>query len=470
MFVGLGSVLYVFLTAMIGVYCARKVNTIKGFAMAGRSLPLYITISTVFATWFGSESIIGNPGAYASHGLMGLISDPFGSCLCLIVIGLFLARAFYRLNVTTLVDFLRERYNPQVELLLGCAVSFSYLSWIAAQFIAFSSVLTMLFPHTLHPAQWIILGGFITLISVFNGGLTSVAINDFVQMLIILLGLLTTLALLCHGPTDLLDIIHYSIHQPNAHFHFDKEYPNVMSMLLPLGTAIMGTIPQQDTFQRVISAKDERTARLGTILGGLLYFVIAFIPLLILMAAKQQHFRLPQGLLDPHHELFIVSFLMHKLPPIIQILFFGGLLAAILSTISGTTLAAAVVFSENVFGHFFPSGKTLLGFRISVVFYLILVLLLSTHTHASIHFLEESSGQVTMVMAFFPLIFGLFWKRASTTAALTSAIVSGVIWCTLYEFNIPVTLLGTSIPADFIGGVTSGILMVLLSWLFPHRS
>ena len=98
-------ILYLLASVGIGLYAARRVHSTKDFAVAGRTLPLPVVTATVFATWFGAETVLGIPATFVKEGLQGVVADPFGSSLCLILAGLFFARRFYRLNVLTIGDY-----------------------------------------------------------------------------------------------------------------------------------------------------------------------------------------------------------------------------------------------------------------------------------------------------------------------------------------------------------------------------
>ena len=79
----------------------------------GAACRCYIITATVFATWFGSETVLGIPAKFLSEGLGGIIADPFGSSMCLILVGLFFARPFYRMNLLTIGDYYRTALQPR---------------------------------------------------------------------------------------------------------------------------------------------------------------------------------------------------------------------------------------------------------------------------------------------------------------------------------------------------------------------
>ena len=90
----IGSVvLYLVLTVVIGLWAARRVHNSRDFVLAGRSRPLYMSAATVFATWFGAETVLSVSATFTRDGLGGIVADPFGSSFCLLFVALFFARA-----------------------------------------------------------------------------------------------------------------------------------------------------------------------------------------------------------------------------------------------------------------------------------------------------------------------------------------------------------------------------------------
>ena len=105
-------IIYWLISVAIGLYAGKFVKDSSGYANAGRALPMYVVTATVFATWFGSETVLGIPASFLKDGIGGVVTDPFGASLCLILVGLFFARKLYRMNLLTLGDFYREQVRP----------------------------------------------------------------------------------------------------------------------------------------------------------------------------------------------------------------------------------------------------------------------------------------------------------------------------------------------------------------------
>src|ERR671938_955697 len=182
--------LYLVVSICIGLYAATKVKSSTDFVVAGRHLPLPFIIATVFATWFGSETVLGIPAKFLNEGLRGVIADPFGSSMCLVLVGLFFARPLYRLGLLTIGDYYRGRYNRHVEVVASVCIVISYLGWVSAQVTALGLVFSVLTNGAIAPWQGMILGVAIVLIWTLSGGMLSVAFTDLFQMTVIMLDML----------------------------------------------------------------------------------------------------------------------------------------------------------------------------------------------------------------------------------------------------------------------------------------
>src|SRR3990170_2132555 len=182
-------ILYLLVSIAIGLWAAQRVHNSKDYLVAGRSLPLYITTATVFATWFGAETVLSVSATFAKDGLGGIIADPFGSSFCLVLVALFFARAFYRMDLLTIGDFYRKRYSKPVEVVTGVAITISYLGWTSAQMTALGLVFSVLSDGAIPLDTGIMLGAAIVLGYTIWGGMWSVAWTDMFQTTVIVIGL-----------------------------------------------------------------------------------------------------------------------------------------------------------------------------------------------------------------------------------------------------------------------------------------
>ncbi len=424
-------ILYLLVSVGVGVYAATRVHNARDYVVAGRHLPIYIVTATVFATWFGSETVLGIPATFLNEGLRGIVSDPFGSSLCLILVGLFFARKLYRMNLLTIADYYRKRYGRKVEVVTGIAIIISYLGWVSAQMTALGLVFNILSQGVITQTQGTLIGAAIVLLYTLYGGMWSVALTDFFQMSIIVVGLLYILYVASDMAGGLGHVVQHAAQKGQFHFWPEANSKDVIAFVAAWITMMFGSIPQQDVFQRVMSAKSENVAVAGSVLGGSFYFLFAFVPLTIAYSATLIDPQLVSGLLDKDSQMILPQLILNHMPVFAQIMFFGALLSAIMSTASGTLLAPSVTLSENILKPYLPNrtDKTLLlTMRIVVVCFAAVVTLFALYSDATIYQMVENAYKVTLVVAFVPLVAGLYWKRANRHGAYLAIALGLAVW------------------------------------------
>jgi SSS family solute:Na+ symporter len=461
--------LYLLVTIAIGLIAARRVHVTKDYLVAGRSLPLYMNMATVFATWFGAETVLSVSATFAKDGLSGVPGDPFGASVCLVLAALLFARLFYRLNLLTIGDFYKVRYGKSVEVLTSGAIVLSYLGWTSAQLTALGLVIHVLSGGAVDLNTAILIGAGVVVVYTIFGGMWSVAFTDLFQTVVILIGL--TLVALLVG--DLAGGAGNVIAQAAADgkltmFPGDMDAAKWWAMAGAFFAFAFGSIPQQDVFQRMTSAKNERTAVLGTILGALIYFCFAFVPIFIAYSALVADPSLKElfGSDDARAiQRILPDLVLGKMPLWAQIMFFGALLSAILSTASGALLAPTAAFTENVLRPFVPAmsdRQNLLTLRIILVTFAVCALLFALNSKSTMYEMVQNAYNVTLTGAFVPLLAGAYWKRANTQGALC-AIVFGVGFWLGANTVAPEAL----VPPNLVGLFASMIGMVLGSLAPP---
>jgi SSS family solute:Na+ symporter len=197
-------------------------------------------------------------------------------------------------------------------------------------------------------------------------------------------------------------------------------------------TMMLGSIPQQDVFQRVLSSKDAETAVRGPVIGGVLYFLFALVPMFVVTAAVMVMPEVSAELLKDDPQKVLPTLVMTKMPIVLQVAFFGALLSAIMSTASATVLAPSTTFVENILRNIRPGmsdAATLKAMRISVLVFSACVLAYAISMQgSSIYELVSGAYQVPLVGALVPLVFGLYWKRATTQGAMAAVVLGLGTW------------------------------------------
>ena len=427
-------VLYMAVTIAIGLWAARRVHNSKDYLVAGRSLPLYMSVATVFATWFGAETVLAVSSTFVKDGLRGIVADPFGFSLCLILVAVFFARAFYRMDLLTIGDFYRKRYGHAAELVTSLCITVSYLGWTSAQMIALGLVFNMLSGGAISMTVGIMLGAGCVLVYTLFGGMWSVAFTDIFQTVVIVAGLLYLAWLLAGMAGGAGAVIAHAASAGKFAFWPQPEAKDVLAFLAAFLTAAVGGIPQQDVFQRVTSAKDEKTAVRASLLGGTFYFMAAFIPVFLAYSAFLIAPEIAKPLLEAEGNRFqeiLPTLILERTPLFAQVMFFGALLSAILSTASGALLAPTALFTENVLKRLYPhmgDRQFLLTLRLVLVIFTLAVVTFALASDASIYQMVQNTYKVTLVSCIVPLAAGIFWPRATAQGALLSIALGLSSW------------------------------------------
>lgn len=459
---------YIAVSVAIGLLVAKRVQSVKDYAVAGRDLPLPIVIATVFATWFGAEVVFGVSATFVQEGFNGLAADPFGASMCLIIAGLIFSSKLYKLNIITLGDFYRMRYNRTVELLTSLAIVVSYLGWVAAQIAALGLIFNILTNGMVSQDLGMVIGMLIVLSYTTLGGMRAIAVLDFVQMVVIITGLLYIGSIVTGLAGGVAPVIAHA--DAAGKLNFFPQDADVWMYLTFIGgwlTMMLGSIPQQDVFQRITSAKSAKVALWGSVIGAAIYFCTAFVPMFIAYAATMIDPTIFGKLAAEDSQRVLPALVLQHTPLFAQVIFFGAVISAIMSTSSATLLAPSVTFAENFVKGFMPNltDKGMLKvMRICLIGFAVCVLTYALNSNLSIFGMVESAYKVTLAGAFVPLVFGIYWKRSNSQGALF-AIVGGVGSWLLFEFLFGEDFL---IPAQLLGLVVSMLGMVIGS-LLPQR-
>ncbi|MBN3518875.1 sodium:solute symporter family protein [Algoriphagus lutimaris] len=452
-------IIYLAITVAIGAWSTRLVKSSNDFVLAGRSLPLFLSASALFATWFGSETIFGASSVYLEEGLIGVIEDPFGGALCLVLFGLFFLRPMYRMGVLTIGDVFRRIFGKRVEFFASVFMIPAYFGYVAAQLVALSLILGSITDLTL--VEGILISSGIVVFYTFLGGMWAISITDFIQTTMIVVGLLWVSMMVASEAGGVQNILSQA---PEESFQFFPtggaiSWINYFGAWIILG---LGSIPSQDIYQRVMSSKSEKVAVRSTYLAGGFYLTFGLLPLFIALGAKVLY---PELYLENNQMLLPTMILAHGGLPI-QIVFFGALISAIMSTTSSGLLAPAAILSENLIKPFFGekvNDKSLLWIlRGNIVFVAIIATFIAT-MESNIYDLVAGASILMLVSLFVPLTAGLYWKKASPTGCLLSMMVGMISYLISDQLN-PV------IDAHIIGLAFSILAMIIGSISFPTRT
>jgi Na+/proline symporter len=372
--------------------------------------------------------------------------------VCLVIVALLFARAFYRMDLLTIGDFYRKRYGRAMELGTSVIIAISYLGWTAAQLTALGLVFSTLTDGAISLETGIVISGVVVLAYTIWGGMWSVAMTDLFQSVMIIVGLGVIawfVGDMAGGPEK---IIAAAAEAGKFEFWPKGGAKEWLAFITAFLTLAIGSIPQQDIFQRVTSAKNERTAVAGSLLGGVVYFTFVFVPIYIVCAGL---------LVDPslgtllsaqdarETQRILPEFILGHTPMWIQVLFFGALLSAILSTASGAIIAPTSLCTENIIRPLYPNmsdRQFLLTLRVVLVSFTFAALVFALRSKQTMYDMVQNAYTVTLVAALVPLAAGIFWKRANNTGAILSAAFGLVAWLiaafAAADSAVPPTLVG----------------------------
>ncbi|MEZ0323024.1 MAG: sodium:solute symporter family protein [Hydrogenothermaceae bacterium] len=437
----------VYFLFLVGIsFISKKfISSEKDYLLAGRSLPLSLSTFALFATWFGSETILGASQEFADGGLLKVIEEPFGAALCLILSGMFFVKHLYRMNLLTFADFYKVKYGERVENIASVFLVISYFGWIAAQFVAFGLIFKTVSGFSL--SLGIIFAFIVSVLMVYFGGMWAIVLTDFIQTIVILLSIFLVFGYLVFSVGGLENVIKDI---PPDYFKFlpDPDISSISEYMLAWIIIGLGSIPGQDLFQRFMSSKSEKVAIYSSYLAGLMYLSVAFIPLLIAGYSKFSLGFNDNPLLD----------YINTINPFLKILFFFGILSAILSTSSAAILAPSAIITNNILPKVFRiSNFSAVLINRLVVLIVGLISLFFAFSVESIYQLVSSSSVVTLVSLFAPLVFGIYWDKSNSKGAVYSILGGFFVW---FVLNI---LLGFETAGVILGFFVSIAFMVIFS-------
>ncbi len=446
----IGVAVYIVIMVAVGVYAARKTHSAEEFIVAGRSLPLWLCTTTIVATWFGGGMMIGGAGAAYDDGILGNIADPFGATVCLVLLGLFFVRLFRRLKLLTFVEFVEQRFGRIASFIASIAAMTSSIFWVAGMLVAFGIVFETL---TGTPLVIGILGGSIVVILYTTmGGMLAVALTDFVQMIVIAIGLVLLLVVV------LIDAGGWgavSAQLPENTFrmypleHTGERWLNYLRAWVIFGVA---DIASQSLIGRALAAKSERVAQNSFYLAAIAYLGFGMIPVLLGIIGSVT---MP-GIGDS--ESIIPALAFEHLHPVAIAIFVGAVLAAIMSSCDSALLAAASIVSTNLL----PLAKSepSQNLRLQVVRWGIPgcgVIAIAIALNAQVVFDTMLDANLLMLAAVIvPFILGVWWKKANRAGALAAMSMGIVSWLTT-------SLACPELPGDLIGLGVSFVTMIIVT-------
>jgi len=427
-------------------------KTESDYFLGGRNVSLLMVSFSLFATWFGAETCMGSSGAVYVAGLSGSRADPFGFSLCLLLMGLLLAGRLRRRNYITLADYFRERYGSIVEKLAIWVMIPSSLIWAAAQLRAFGQIIsaTTFLPVSLT----IVFSAIFVVFYTYLGGLLGDIYTDFLQGILVIIGLAMLLVLTLNDIPKLQEI--FAV-MDEGRFSFIRPQETLLERMDRWMVPILGSLVTQEAIARILAAKSVRAARNASFIACGIYLAVGFIPVFLGLVGPD----LLPGVGDP--EQFLIKFAGQVLPQTLFVIFVGALISAILSTIDSILLAVSALFSHNLIFPLFSvrsEGSRVLIARLVVAASGVLALLIALSGGGIYNLVLTASAFGTAGVLVITLL-GFYTKSGGRIAAI-AALVAGLVLTLVGQYII-------NLPAPFMTAVLGSTAIFLILSAFSRQ-
>jgi SSS family transporter len=426
----LGILGYVLIQLAIGVLVSRGIKNEADYLLAGRRIGVGLATFSIFATWFGAETVVGAAGSIYTDGLAGGASDPFGYGACLILMGLFFAMPLWRRGLTTFADLFRQRYSINIERLAVLLIVPTSVMWAAAQIRAFGQVITASSDIDLQIAISIATG--VVIVYTVAGGLLADVYTDFFQGIAMILGLVVLFVMIIVAMGGLQPA--FNAIEPARLNPFGGG--SALGTLEAWAIPICGSVLAQELIARVLAVRSPQMARRASLLGGGLYLSFGLIPAFIGLVG----ITLLPGLEQPEQLLPLLA--QQHLSTFFYILFAGALISAILSTVDSALLAAAALVSHNLIVPARPGmseAAKVRSARIGVLGFGVIAYVLALHADSVYGLVEEASafGSAGVFTVALFALFTSFGGTKSAAATLVVGLASWVLGAYVFELKTP---------------------------------
>lgn len=463
---------------LVGKIASKKISTSNDYIVAGRGAPLFLVVGTLFATFWGGGTIIGATGAAYNDGMFGVLEDPFAAGLSLILIGLFFVTTLRKLKIRSIGELYSFRFGKITGYLASALMIPTYVIWTAVQLLAIGKILNIMFEVNFNFA--FLIAVLVVVSFTCMGGLVAVVWTDAIQMIIIFIGLIFIMFTGYEATGGIVNIINNTPKNFWSVFPKEKNFISWISYLAIWAGMALGNVPSPDIAQRAFMAKNEKTAKLGMLIAGSLYWILGFIPVFIALMGITlvSDGQIPVELFAKDSELLIPFLSKYLFGPIGLGIFVASLLAAIMSSASTSLFATAVLFSNDIFK---PIGKSIKkisplnedkimlkatrGFVILVGVLSSFVGLMSTNIYS----LTIFAFTLQFGVLFFPYVFALKSKNANT-----HGIIAGMLGGFLVNMIGVIGQLSV-IPKPWqfftlVPALINLILIIFVSYLTRHKS
>ena len=416
-----------------GAYAAslKKSSSVESMVLADRSVPLWIGMFTMSATWMGGGYINGTAEYTASSGLVW-VQAPWCYALSLFVGGLFFARKMRKFGFYTLLDPLEQRYGKKMTALLFLPALSGEIFWTGAILMALGTTFGTILGMDTGPS--IVLSAVVAIAYTALGGLWAVALTDVLQLILMMVGLAVVVpyALEAGGGWS-ASWAHYQEHFGAAAGFLPSREALTGSYWMWWDNAwmlILGGVPWQVYFQRVLSARDSKTAVRLSYFAGIICLIGAIPSILVGISSLSINWTDLGLSAAPDAASILPAAIRYATPGWVATIGLGAIAAAVMSSVDSSILSASTMASWNVVRPLFrpnmSSNQLEKVIKKSVWIIGIAALLLALQVK-SVYLLWFLCSDLVYCLLFAPLVLALFDPKTNRIGALAGFVVAALL-------------------------------------------
>ena len=462
-------VLYLLVMLFIGWWSSKKISSNTDFMVAGRRLGPFLMAGTLAATEIGGGSSLGVvQQGMQNHGISAawyIMTMGFA-----FVILTFLAPKFRAATVKTVPEYFRRRYGKSAGLITAIIMLLPLIGLTAGQFIASSVILSTMLGISYKTAV-IIVAVVVTIYSIM-GGLWSVTLTDFIQVFLIIIGMIIAVPFAMNLAGGWSNVV---ANVPAETFDMFKGYSPMAVVSLTIMYVATFTVGQE-AVSRYYAARDGKAAKQGSILAAIINFIYAFIPAILgiitLALINMGKFN-AEDFADVGARYALPVLAMEAMPAVICGLLFAGIISATMSSSDSDLLGAGSIFANDIYRAVLKPDATSEDVMKVTKIVMAIVGVVSMFIA-----LFNTSSLVTLLMfcftlraagAFFPYVLGHYWTGASLAGTIASLISGSVVVVYLEKISGSM-LFGMKVSQPIIPGLVVALVFFLVfSKIFPPK-
>lgn len=462
-------VIYLLVMLWIGWYSSTKITSNTDFMVAGRRLGPLLMAGTLAATEIGGGSSLG----VVENGMSGY---GLSAAWYIITMGLafvilsFIAPKFRAATVKTVPEYFRRRYGKASGAVTAVIMLLPLVGLTAGQFIASAVILSTMLGINYQVAV-VIVAIVVTIYSIM-GGLWSVTLTDFVQVFLIVIGMIIAVPFALHHAGG-WGAVTANIPEGTLNlFQGYSPFAVISLIIMYVATFSVG----QEAVSRFYAAKNEKAAKGGAWLAALINFIYAFVPTILGVIVLAL---ITMGKFDADHfakvgaRYALPVLAIETMPAIICGLLFAGIISATMSSADSDLLGAGSIFANDIYKAILkPDASSKSVMRVTQL----VMCIVGVSSMCIALFNTQSIVKILMFCftlraagAFFPYVLGHYWKRASQAGTVASLIAGTIVVVYLEQFSKGM-LFGIHFSQTVVPGLVAAfIFFILFSWLMPSK-